>query len=160
MVGLGTSCACGFFVTLFSISLHVVNDIAYRLGPLELATQSVLLVSASTTFQAPFALGVATSVRCVASYTSRSLSKLLHASIGNLLGEGKALRAGISSNTAIVMALALSVASRYSLCHELCNAASLYLILPAPCFLYFAILGRIYSTMILVSFYCYLTGVA
>ena len=36
-----------------------------RLGPVSLATQSVLLVSASTTFQAPFALGVATSVRCV-----------------------------------------------------------------------------------------------
>lgn len=67
---------------------------ASLLGPLELATQSVLLVSASTTFQAPFALAVATSVR-----------------IGNLLGEGKALRAGISSNTAIVMALALSVTS-------------------------------------------------
>ncbi|RDB18717.1 hypothetical protein Hypma_014757 [Hypsizygus marmoreus] len=64
------------------------------LGPVALATQSVLLVSASTTFQAPFALGVATSVR-----------------IGNLLGEGKAQRAGIASNTAIVMALVLSAAS-------------------------------------------------
>ena len=37
--------------------------IFFRLGPMVLATQSVLLVSSSTTFQAPFALGVATSVR-------------------------------------------------------------------------------------------------
>ncbi|KAJ3495861.1 hypothetical protein NLJ89_g10567 [Agrocybe chaxingu] len=36
---------------------------ASLLGPVALATQSVLLVSSSTTFQAPFALGVATSVR-------------------------------------------------------------------------------------------------
>ncbi|KAF5380192.1 hypothetical protein D9615_006162 [Tricholomella constricta] len=67
---------------------------ASLLGPVALATQSVLLVSASTTFQAPFALSVATSVR-----------------IGNLLGEGKAQRAGIASNTSIIMALALSAAS-------------------------------------------------
>ncbi|KAG5634975.1 hypothetical protein H0H81_000164 [Sphagnurus paluster] len=64
---------------------------ASLLGPVVLATQSVLLVSASTTFQAPFALGVATSVR-----------------IGNLLGEGNAQRAAIASNTSIIMALALS----------------------------------------------------
>ncbi|KAG6915212.1 hypothetical protein DXG01_012683 [Tephrocybe rancida] len=67
---------------------------ASLLGPVSLATQSVLLSSASTTFQAPFALSVATSVR-----------------IGNLLGEGKAHRAGIASNTSIVMALVLSAAS-------------------------------------------------
>lgn len=36
---------------------------ASLLGPVALATQSVLLVSSSTTFQAPFALSVATSVR-------------------------------------------------------------------------------------------------
>ena len=35
----------------------------HRLGPVALATQSVLLVSGSTTYQAPFALSVATSVR-------------------------------------------------------------------------------------------------
>ncbi|KAF9459120.1 MATE efflux family protein [Collybia nuda] len=67
---------------------------ASLLGPVVLATQSVLLVSASSTFQAPFALGVATSVR-----------------IGNLLGEGKAQRAGIASNTSILMALVLSATS-------------------------------------------------
>ncbi|KAG6831475.1 hypothetical protein H0H92_010384 [Tricholoma furcatifolium] len=67
---------------------------ASLLGPTALATQSILLSSASTTFQAPFALSVATSVR-----------------IGNLLGEGKAQRAGIASNTSIIMALALSAAS-------------------------------------------------
>ncbi|KAJ2918977.1 hypothetical protein MD484_g1459, partial [Candolleomyces efflorescens] len=65
---------------------------ASMLGPTVLATQSVLLVSASTTFQAPFALSVATAVR-----------------IGNLLGEGKAKRAGVSANTSIVIALAISV---------------------------------------------------
>ncbi|KAG6837457.1 hypothetical protein H0H93_009000 [Arthromyces matolae] len=68
---------------------------ASLLGPTALATQSVLLSSASTTFQAPYALSVATSVR-----------------IGNLLGEGNAKRAGIASNTSIIMTLALSAASR------------------------------------------------
>ncbi|KAG6894960.1 hypothetical protein C0992_003752 [Termitomyces sp. T32_za158] len=68
---------------------------ASLLGPVALATQSVLLSSASTTFQAPFALSVATSVR-----------------IGNLLGEGNAKRAGIASITSIIMALVLSAASR------------------------------------------------
>ncbi|KAI0040201.1 MATE efflux family protein [Auriscalpium vulgare] len=62
-----------------------------RLGPVSLATQSVLLVSASTTYQAPFALSVATSVR-----------------IGNLLGEQNALRAGVSSRVAMLMALGIA----------------------------------------------------
>ncbi|KAG6860467.1 hypothetical protein C0995_010758 [Termitomyces sp. Mi166 len=66
---------------------------ASLLGPVALATQSVLLSSASTTFQAPFALSIATSVR-----------------IGNLLGEGNAKRAGIAANISIIMALALSTA--------------------------------------------------
>ncbi|KDR72491.1 hypothetical protein GALMADRAFT_252589 [Galerina marginata CBS 339.88] len=64
---------------------------ASLLGPIALATQSVLLVSASTTFQAPFALGVATAVR-----------------IGNLLGEHKAKRAGVAANTSIVMAFLIA----------------------------------------------------
>ncbi|KAJ7594178.1 mate-domain-containing protein [Mycena floridula] len=64
---------------------------ASLISPVALATQSVLLVSASTTFQAPFALSVATSVR-----------------IGNLLGEKQAKRAGVAANTAIVMAMALA----------------------------------------------------
>lgn len=46
-----------FFTLLKCVSL------CCRLGPVALATQSVLLVSGSTTYQAPFALSVATSVR-------------------------------------------------------------------------------------------------
>ncbi|KAH9991563.1 mate-domain-containing protein [Russula vinacea] len=61
------------------------------LGPTVLAAQSVLLVSASTTFQAPFALGVASAVR-----------------IGNLLGEQNAHRAGIATNVAMLLALILA----------------------------------------------------
>ncbi|KAF4616349.1 hypothetical protein D9613_008614 [Agrocybe pediades] len=64
---------------------------ASLLGPVALATQSVLLVSCSTTFQAPFALSVATAVR-----------------IGNLLGEGKGKRAGVTSSTAILLALLIA----------------------------------------------------
>ncbi|KAF8880035.1 hypothetical protein BD779DRAFT_1612809 [Infundibulicybe gibba] len=64
---------------------------ASLLGPVTLATQSVLLVSSSTSYQAPFALGVATSVR-----------------IGNLLGNQNARRAGMAANTAIIMALFIS----------------------------------------------------
>lgn len=55
---------------------------------MSLATQSVLLVSASTTYQAPFALSVAASVR-----------------IGNLLGEKNAGRAAVASRVAFVLAL-------------------------------------------------------
>ncbi|KAH6900841.1 mate-domain-containing protein [Coprinopsis sp. MPI-PUGE-AT-0042] len=65
---------------------------ASLLGPVVLATQSVLLVSASMTFQAPFALGVATSVR-----------------IGNLLGEQKGTRAGVAARTSIFIALIISL---------------------------------------------------
>ena len=65
---------------------------ASLLGPVVLATQSVLLVSASMTFQAPFALGVATSVR-----------------IGNLLGEQKASRAAVAAHMSIMIALIISL---------------------------------------------------
>lgn len=60
---------------------------ASMLGPVTLAAQSTLLVTASSTYQAPFALSVAASVR-----------------IGNLLGEGKARRAEIVSQLSVVVA--------------------------------------------------------
>ncbi|KAJ7198620.1 mate-domain-containing protein [Mycena haematopus] len=65
---------------------------ASLLGPVSLATQSILLSSASTTYQAPFALGVATSVR-----------------IGNLLGEFNSARANVAANTSILMALGVGM---------------------------------------------------
>ncbi|CAK5272855.1 unnamed protein product [Mycena citricolor] len=65
---------------------------AALISPAALATQSILLSSASTTYQAPFALSVATAVR-----------------IGNLLGELDAVRAKVAAHTAILMALALSL---------------------------------------------------
>ncbi|KAH9017086.1 MATE efflux family protein [Lactarius deliciosus] len=58
------------------------------LGPTVLAAQSVLLVSASTAFQAPFSLSVASSVR-----------------IGNLLGERNAARAEVSAKVSMILAL-------------------------------------------------------
>ncbi|KAH0833269.1 MATE efflux family protein [Lanmaoa asiatica] len=61
-----------------------------ELGSVALAAQSVLLLSSSCTYQAPFALSVATSVR-----------------IGNLLGQGNARRAGIAAATSILMAVAI-----------------------------------------------------
>ncbi|KAJ7033193.1 MATE efflux family protein [Mycena alexandri] len=66
---------------------------ASLLGPVPLATQSILLSSASTTYQAPYALSVAASVR-----------------IGNLLGELNSARAKVAANTSILMALVLSFA--------------------------------------------------
>lgn len=65
---------------------------ASLLGPATLAAQSVLLISSSWTYQAPFALAVATSVR-----------------IGNLLGEKRARRAGVTANTAVVLAVVVAV---------------------------------------------------
>ncbi|KAG2062769.1 MATE efflux family protein [Suillus decipiens] len=61
------------------------------LGPTALASQSVLLSTGASTFQAQFSLGIATSVR-----------------IGNLLGEGNARRAGVSANAAILLSVVFS----------------------------------------------------
>ncbi|KZV96917.1 mate-domain-containing protein [Exidia glandulosa HHB12029] len=69
-------------------SWELVALAASQLGPVALATQSILLVSASTTYQAPFAVSVAASVR-----------------VGNLLGERKARRAQIASRACCVVAL-------------------------------------------------------
>ena len=52
----------------------------------------MLLVSASTTFQAPFALSLASSVR-----------------IGNLLGINQAERAGVAANCSLILALLVSL---------------------------------------------------
>ncbi|KAI3616804.1 multidrug oligosaccharidyl-lipid polysaccharide flippase [Moniliophthora roreri] len=71
---------------------ELIGLAASLIGPVALASQSVLLVSASTTFQAPFALGIATSVR-----------------IGNLLGEQRARRAGIVCKTAIFIAFIMAI---------------------------------------------------
>lgn len=66
------------------------------LGPVALATQSVLLVSASTAYNAPFALSVSAAVR-----------------IGNLLGEENARRAGIASNASLLIALVIAGFNRH-----------------------------------------------
>ncbi|KAG1738313.1 mate-domain-containing protein [Suillus occidentalis] len=73
-------------------SWELVGLAASLLGPATLAAQSVLLISSSWTYQAPFALAVATSVR-----------------IGNLLGERRARRAGVTANTAVVLAVVVAV---------------------------------------------------
>ncbi|KAI0000631.1 MATE efflux family protein [Russula compacta] len=69
-------------------SWELIGLAASLLGPTALAAQSVLLVSASTAFQAPFALSVASAVR-----------------IGNLLGEQNAARAKVASRVSMVLAL-------------------------------------------------------
>jgi len=69
-------------------SWELIGLAASFLGPTVLAAQSVLLVSASTSFQAPFSLSVASSVR-----------------IGNLLGEQNAARAGVSAKVSMLLAL-------------------------------------------------------
>ncbi|KAH8083292.1 MATE efflux family protein [Cristinia sonorae] len=73
-------------------SWELVGLAASLLGPVSLATQSVLLVSASTTFQAPFALSVATSVR-----------------VGNLLGERNGIRAASTTKAALLIGIAISL---------------------------------------------------
>lgn len=69
---------------------------ASQLGPISLATQSVLLVSASTTYQAPYALSVAASVR-----------------IGNLLGERNANGAGVAARTSLLLTLVIGGVNRF-----------------------------------------------
>ncbi|KAG2140585.1 MATE efflux family protein [Suillus clintonianus] len=73
-------------------SWELNNLAASLLGPAALAAQSVLLISSSCTFQAPFALSLATSVR-----------------IGNLLGEKKARRAGVSAYASIALSVGIAL---------------------------------------------------
>ncbi|EJD39135.1 multidrug/Oligosaccharidyl-lipid/Polysaccharide flippase [Auricularia subglabra TFB-10046 SS5] len=73
-------------------SWELVGRAASQLGPVALATQSILLVSASTTYQAPYAVSVAASVR-----------------VGNLLGERNARRAQVASRVCCVVALAVAL---------------------------------------------------
>ncbi|KZV68355.1 MATE efflux family protein [Peniophora sp. CONT] len=75
-------------------SWELVGLAASLIGPEALATQSVLLVSASTTYQAPFALSVAASVR-----------------IGNLLGERNAPRAALCAKLSLLLSLGFSAIS-------------------------------------------------
>ncbi|KAI0284705.1 MATE efflux family protein [Russula aff. rugulosa BPL654] len=70
---------------------ELIGLAASLLGPTALAAQSVLLVSASTSFQAPFAVGVASAVR-----------------LGNLLGEQNAHRAGVATRMSMLLALIVS----------------------------------------------------
>ncbi|CAE6458103.1 unnamed protein product [Rhizoctonia solani] len=77
-------------------SWELIGLAASQLGPIALAAQSVLLVSSSTSYQVPYALGVATTVR-----------------IGNLLGSGHGKKARIAAEVSLVLsflfALGLSV---------------------------------------------------
>jgi len=71
---------------------ELVGLVASQLGATALAAQSVLLVSSSTAYQAPFALGVATTVR-----------------IGNLLGSGHGKKARIAAETSLSVSLMIAV---------------------------------------------------
>lgn len=72
---------------------------ASLLGPVVLASQSVLLVSASTTFQAPYALSIAAAVR-----------------VGNLLGEAKGKRAAVATHASFFIAFFIAMGWRYIFC--------------------------------------------
>ncbi|KAG6380107.1 MATE efflux family protein [Boletus reticuloceps] len=73
-------------------SWELVGLAASFLGPIPLATQSVLLSTVSSTFQVPYALGIATSVR-----------------IGNLLGEKNANRAGVAASASMFICICLAL---------------------------------------------------
>lgn len=116
VVGLGTCRTCSFSVRNAYSRLNQLPIIRYHsFGPVALASQSVLLVSTTTTFQVPYSLAVATSIRSVNlrdTYhppTDRSLS------IGNLLGEKRARRAGVAAYASIFAALILSSVTRSEL---------------------------------------------
>ncbi|KAE9395984.1 mate-domain-containing protein [Gymnopus androsaceus JB14] len=71
---------------------ELVGLAASLLGPKALAAQSVLLVSTTTTYQAPFSLGVAASVR-----------------IGQLLGLAQPRPAKLAAHAAFLLGLAISL---------------------------------------------------
>ncbi|KAG8792630.1 hypothetical protein FRC12_005409 [Ceratobasidium sp. 428] len=63
-----------------------------QFGPISLASQSVLLISASVAFQAPYSLGMAATVR-----------------VGNALGAGDAHRGKVAAQTAIGMSVVIAL---------------------------------------------------
>ncbi|QRV82038.1 MATE efflux family protein [Ceratobasidium sp. AG-Ba] len=69
-------------------SWELISLAASQLGPTTLAAQSVLVMSSSTIYQIPYALGVASSVR-----------------IGNLLGAGNVLEVFVASRVASMLSL-------------------------------------------------------
>jgi len=85
-VRLGSAGVCQLAAEWWSWEL--VGLAASYIGPIALASQSVLIVSCSTSYQAPYALSVASSVR-----------------IGNTLGARSALRARIGSSISMLMSL-------------------------------------------------------
>ncbi|KAF8181929.1 mate-domain-containing protein [Mycena galopus ATCC 62051] len=70
---------------------ELMTLVASQISPLALATQSILVVSATVAWHGPFALSVALSVR-----------------IGNLLGEGRGNRARLAVNASIMLGLVLA----------------------------------------------------
>ncbi|KAK1226834.1 ethionine resistance protein [Marasmius sp. AFHP31] len=90
----------------------VLALIASQLGSeVILAAQSVLVVTSSCTWQAPFAISIATSIRygysvCV-SRTGEPYP-FAHFSIGNLLGERDPVRAGIAAKASIFLGLVVA----------------------------------------------------
>ena len=93
-------------------NLHLVNPCS--LGPVPLATQSVLLSTVSTTFQAPYSLGVATSVRLVVIPVILGACLTILSSIGNLLGEKKANRASVAANAAMLVSICVALFLRFA----------------------------------------------
>ncbi|KIK58000.1 hypothetical protein GYMLUDRAFT_45564 [Collybiopsis luxurians FD-317 M1] len=70
----------------------IVALVASQLGSdVILASQSILVITSSTTWQGPFALGIAASIR-----------------IGNLLGDGDALRAGAAAKSAVIVGFVIA----------------------------------------------------
>ncbi|THH17466.1 hypothetical protein EW146_g3355 [Bondarzewia mesenterica] len=86
---------------------------ASQLGQVPLASESVLVVSAATTYQAPLALSIAVAIRRVCFVDTKTLFQSFTAnsfcSVGNLLGEGKAQQAKLASKVGLVLAVFFGV---------------------------------------------------
>jgi MATE family multidrug resistance protein len=72
---------------------------ASLLGPVALAAQSVLLVTCSTTYQVPMAIGIASAVR-----------------VGNLLGAGRGWEAKWAANASMGLSILTAFLNRCVFC--------------------------------------------
>ena len=98
MVVLGNHSLCCLSVSSsFGPKRVYFNEKQNRLGPTALATQSVLAVSSTLSYQTPFSLGLATTVR-----------------VGNMLGSGQGQRAKLAAETSIGMSLFAALILRYA----------------------------------------------
>ncbi|KAJ3978307.1 hypothetical protein F5890DRAFT_1603791 [Lentinula detonsa] len=109
IVALVASQLCLFYIS-FSTRFPNFHN---RLGSdVDLASQSIHVITSSITWQGPFALGIATSIRATSNYNDRRCH-LTFDILGYFLGERDTLRAGAAAKGAVAVGFAIAGLMRF-----------------------------------------------